>query len=113
VDIHWDNAKGNCVVARRDIPRGKKIVVNPVVPLRFEDTRPSSKIDEYPMWWTRKLDCLAIGAINLLNHSSKPNVRLTRDYRRRLITCFARRKIRAGEELFINYACPLWFTVKE
>ena len=110
--IYRDPKKGNCVVASVAIGVGKLIAKCPVTLVRRGDIKQGCELDNYPMWWTNRVDCLAFGVINLLNHSDNPNVRLVRNYRKRSISCIAKRDIHPGEELAIDYDCKLWFKVQ-
>ena len=108
-----DKVKGRCVIANRDFKKGELITVNHVITYPFLPE--GSRLLIWSMWWTNKEDCLALGYINLLNHSEKyPNVCITNDYRNKMKRLYADRDIVKGEELLISYACELDFKpVKE
>ena len=101
--------KGRCVIATQCIQRDTLIMEDPVVIVGFDAISPGCPLDDYPIQWTKKHDCIALGLINLINHSKKPNVRWERNYRRKTLRCYATTRIKANEELVINYACKLWF----
>ena len=108
-DVFLCRVKGNCVVAREAIKRGQLVSECPVSVVESKDIRKNCAFDQYPIWWRGRKDCIAFGLINLINHSSAPNVRLCRDYKRMTIRCYAKRNILRGEELAYDYACKLWF----
>lgn len=103
--------KGFCVLANRDFKRNQYITTSPVSLLEIGDIKEASKFNDYPMYWNGKVDCIAFGEINLLNHSDNPSIYLKRDYKKKLIKAYALRPIKTGEELTINYVCKLWFDV--
>ena len=109
LSVFHDKKKGFCVVAYRDICQNELICINPVGLIGFKDLTEKSEFNHYPMWWNDKTDCIAFGAINLLNHSKESNVYLKRDYKKRLISMYALKFIKHGTELVIDYNCELWF----
>ena len=46
----------------------------------------------------------------MVNHDSNPNVDFCCDFENLTLTLVADREIKKGEELLIDYDCPLWFT---
>jgi SET domain-containing protein len=65
------------------------------------------------MEWTEGTEAIALGNINLLNHSVLSNVSLTNDFVNLTKSIHAKRDIKLGEELTLNYDCKLWFDVSE
>ena len=57
----------------------------------------------------RFADVIALGVINLLNHSDTPNCMLENYVADRAIECWTTRPVKRGEELMFKYRCPLWF----
>src|SRR3989344_6646478 len=107
--VYRHDIKGLCVFAGRDIKAKEHIVTCPVALMDFDDIKKSSNLDMYPMYWSKKKDCICFGVINLLNHSQTPSVYLKRDYKKKLIKCYAKRDLSTGEELTISFQCPIWF----
>lgn len=56
---------------------------------------------------------IAFGFASLYNHSSTPNVGLSRDPEHKILRFVALRTIRAQEELCFDYGIPLWFKPPE
>jgi uncharacterized protein len=104
--------KGRGVFASCDLPPGKLVLVNDVALIEPDALKKTSKFNDYPMAWSRKYDAIALGPINMLNHSFSPNCRVERFSRERVMECWTVCAIRQGEELTIHYACPLWFKVR-
>lgn len=109
VSIWYNKIKGFCVFSDQPLKEGELITQGPVALIGFNDLKESSPLNIYPMYWNSKTDCISFGVINLLNHSDHSNIRLTRDYQRRMIRAYALYDIDAHTELTIDYGCPLWF----
>jgi hypothetical protein len=56
---------------------------------------------------------IAFGFASLYNHSSTPNVCLSRDPEHKILRFVALREIRTHEEICFDYAIPLWFKPSE
>lgn len=106
----WHNPKkGFCVFSAVSLKIGEHITTCAISPIGFKDIIKKSKFNDYPMYWTKKEDCVAFGVINLLNHSNHPNICLKRDYKRKLIWAYSLENIPPDVELTIDYDCGLWF----
>lgn len=104
--------KGRCVVATQDIPKDTEIIRNEIIKMSYNKIK-DSELDNYSMAWNDNFDCIALGHINLLNHSStNNNINIHRDYTNEQIIATAKKDIKKGEELLICYECPLWFDEK-
>lgn len=104
--------KGWAVYALVDFAKGEVVEQAPVVPLTLAGLAPGV-VDEYRMAWTDDEDCLALGNVNLINHSTgSPNATIVDDVDARMKIVVALRDIRAGEEIRIKYNCSLWFGEK-
>ena len=103
--------KGRCVHAAVRYKKGTLIMTNPVItyPFMSED----SPLSEYSMAWSNTEDCLALGHINLLNHSDTPNCRIKDCMPEGTKLLYALRDIAINEELTVKYRCPLWFKPEE
>jgi len=99
--------KGRCVIAVRPFKKSERIETNHV--LIFPILPSNNKLMDWAMEWNKKEDAIALGNINLLNHSKKPNVTVKNNYRAKTKSIYAVRNIKKGEELVTNYECPLWF----
>ena len=100
--------KGWCVFSSIHLRKGQLVEEAPVLPCPWDG--PSSILDDYRMTWDGKEDCLTLGNINLMNHSTDaPNVHVVNNHKRLTKQVFALRNIRRGEELCFTYQCPIWF----
>lgn len=104
------HVKDLCVVAAVPIKKDEEIGICPVSLMKIGDIKKTSKLDMYPMYWTKSMDCIAFGFINLLSHSESSNVYLKRDRKNKLIYAYALKDIEKGHELTIHYECELWFS---
>lgn len=102
--------KGRCVFAGRDFEEGDLILENHVITYPFLDDH---KLLEYSMAWTDDEDALALGYINLLNHSETPNCKIVDDIDAKIKRLYASSPITRDAELTIRYKCQLWFGVAE
>jgi len=89
---------GKGVFTDKFISRGSLIVENPVIPYTYSKIE-KSELKDYSMAWSNKHDCLAMGLINFMNHSEKPNIYLKRFKKYGTIRAYAKRNIQYGEEL--------------
>ena len=106
-----DPQKGRCVIANAFVHQGETVAFNHIVKAEVNLTPSSSVLNSYLMSWNDQFDCIALGVINLLNHSSdagKRNVSVERDFATETMTLVAS-DILEGEELLIDYEIPLWF----
>jgi len=106
--ISQHDIKGKCVHASKDYQADELIDVNYVLPFKHLN-RDWGDLDTHRMAWNKSQDCIALGHINLLNHSENPNVYIKKDFKIKRMSMFALRNIKAGEELTIHYECDLWF----
>ena len=56
---------------------------------------------------------VALGLISLCNHSRRPNARARRNVAQQTLDLAARAPIAAGDEITIDYHCPLWFEARD
>jgi uncharacterized protein len=52
---------------------------------------------------------VALGLVTLCNHSSRPSARVSRNHERLTLDLIAIAAIMPGDEITIDYNCPLWF----
>ncbi len=103
IEVGSAGSKGRGVFARRDIAPGEIVEVSHVVPIPKEPT------NDHAFWWGEDSDCLAMGKVSFVNHSDKPNCRLSHDFDALTISLIAAKSMATGEELSIDYDVPLWF----
>jgi SET domain-containing protein len=114
--------RGRGIVALEDIEPGRLVERSPVLIIPSEE-RPSvdkTIIFTYVFMWEhhtveedlykhRGRSAIALGYTSLLSHSFEPNCIFVRHIDELLIDVFAKRPIRTGEELTIDYQMTLWF----
>jgi uncharacterized protein len=115
-------ARGRGVVALKDLASGQLVERSPVliIPSRDRPVVDNTVIFTYVFMWEhqtseqdlyshRGRSAIALGYTSLLSHSFEPNCIFVRHIDEQLIDVFAKRPIRAGEELTIDYQMTLWF----
>jgi SET domain-containing protein len=114
--------RGRGIVALHDIERGELIERSPVlvIPSHERPAVDNTVIFTYVFMWEHNTveqdlynhsgrSAIALGYTSLLSHSSEPNCNFVRHIDALLIDVFAKRPIKAGEELTIDYQMTLWF----
>jgi SET domain-containing protein len=94
---------GRGVFALVNYEKGALVEEAPVLLLPSRDQTEQTKAYYYVFAWSDVYDALALGFGSLYNHSATPNLEFAMDKRSELITFRARKRIVAGDELFINY----------
>ena len=56
---------------------------------------------------------VALGLVSLCNHSRRPSARVRRNRARETLDLLALTPIAAGDEITIDYNCPLWFAAED
>lgn len=115
-------SRGRGIVALQDIERGRLVERSPVLIVPSEQRLVVDKtiIFTYVFMWEhhtveedlykhRGRSAIALGYTSLLSHSYEPNCIFVRHIDELLIDVFAKREIRSGEELTIDYQMTLWF----
>ncbi len=111
---------GRGIFATRDIKSGEfieeaTVIVIPRVEWKLME---ESVFGDYIFRWGDD-KALALGYGSLYNHSYTPNVRYYTNIENQSIDFYARKDIRKGEEMMVNYngdpkdQSPLWFEVIE
>jgi SET domain-containing protein len=114
--------RGRGIVALEDIEPGRLVERSPVLLIPSEQRRAVDKtiIFTYVFMWEHHTveedlykhqgrSAIALGYTSLLSHSYEPNCIFVRHIDELLIDVFAKRPIRTGEELTIDYQMTLWF----
>jgi SET domain-containing protein len=114
--------RGRGVFTTKNIPADTIIEISPVIVLSAKERQAieTTKLHSYIFEWgkTKKLACIALGYVSMYNHDYSSNCDYEMDYDHRLMTIKTVRKIKKGEELFLNYnANPddktkVWFDTK-
>ncbi|ULT41480.1 SET domain-containing protein-lysine N-methyltransferase [Niabella defluvii] len=100
------NGKG--FFTAEDISKGSVIEIAPVLVMSAQERIWLDKtlLHDYIFEWGDDTGqcCMALGWVPLYNHSYKSNCDYEMDYEQNTITIKTVRKVKAGEELFINYS---------
>lgn len=98
---------GRGVFSSEDIEPGTVIEIAPVIVLNANDRVLLDKtlLHDYIFEWGKKQDqcCVALGYVSIYNHSYESNCDYEMDYAAQTITIKTVMRIKAGEEIFINY----------
>ena len=120
LEIRDDPQKGRGVFAREPIAAGALIEAAPVIILPAAQCGLIDKtiLHDYYFHWDGDPDgegrgAVALGLVSLCNHSRRPRARVRRNYARETLDLVALMPIGAGEEVTIDYNCPLWFEAEE
>lgn len=112
--------KGRALVAVERIGAGELIEAAPVVILSAADCAALDRtaLAHYYFHWDGDADAdgrgaLALGYVGLCNHSARPCARVLRNHGAETLDLVAIANIAVGEEVTIDYNCPLWFEVSE
>jgi SET domain-containing protein len=122
VNIKDFGSRGRGVVAVEDIEPGRLIERSPVLIIPSEQrlTVDQTIVFTYVFMWEHHSveedlykhqgrSAIALGYTSLLSHSFEPNCNFVRHIDELFIDVFAKRLIRSGEELTIDYQMTLWF----
>ncbi|MBA4197673.1 MAG: SET domain-containing protein-lysine N-methyltransferase [Chitinophaga sp.] len=114
---------GRGVFASRDIKAGSTVEISPVLVFNQKDASfiEQSRLRNYIFEWgdSKKKRAVALGYISMYNHSYDANCIYEMDFVEETMSIITIKKIKKGEELFINYnATPddktkiWWFNAK-
>ena len=115
LEIRDDPAKGRGVFARQPIPGGTLIEAAPVIIVPAEQCPLLDRtiLHDYYFQWDNfdrsARGAVPLGLVALCNHSHRPNARVRRNLAQDTLDLVATAPIAAGDEVTIDYHCPLWF----
>jgi hypothetical protein len=98
--------KGRCVIAARDIPKGKRVLADPVIFVPGEESEHTDQtaVGRYVFQWNDDDDiCVVLGFGSLINHGLPENVALISNYEEMTMEFYAIADIKAGDELVYDY----------
>jgi len=98
--------RGRCVIAARDIPKGTRVLADPVifVPGAESDHTDQTVVGRYVFQWNDEDDlCVVLGLGSLLNHGLPENVALVSNFEEMTMEFYAIADIKAGDELVYDY----------
>ena len=120
LEIRSDPLKGRGVFACAPIVAGAVIEMAPViiVPARQCALLDQTILHDYYFHWDGDPDgegrgAVALGLVALCNHSRRPRARVRRNLAQDTLDLVALAPIAAGEEVTIDYNCPLWFAAQD
>ena len=120
LEIRSEPAKGRGVFARAPIAAGSLIEAAPIiiVPPAQCALLDQTILHDYYFHWDGDPDgdgsgAVALGLAALCNHSRRPNARVRRNLAQETLDLLALSPIAAGDEVTIDYNCPLWFDPQE
>ncbi len=116
LEIRSDPAKGRGIFASAAIAAGALIEAAPVIVISAPQCALLDKTilhDYYFRWDEHGTGAVALGLVSLCNHSRRPNARVRRNHARHTLDLLALAPIAVGEEITIDYNCPLWFAAQE
>ncbi|MCH5598163.1 SET domain-containing protein [Niabella ginsengisoli] len=113
---------GRGVFTSEDISKGSVIEIAPVIVMSANERKFLDKtlLHDYIFEWGEDSSqcCMALGWAAVYNHTYQSNCNYEMDYEKHTITIKTVRKVKAGEELFINYSGSwdatkaVWFDAK-
>ena len=120
LEIRSDPVKGRGVFARAPIAAGTIIEMAPVIIVPAAQCALLDKtiLHDYYFHWDGDPDgvgrgAVALGLVALCNHSRRPSARVRRNLAQETLDLIALAPIAAGEEITIDYNCPLWFDAQD
>jgi SET domain-containing protein len=116
LEIRNDPAKGRGIFACRPIAAGTLIEAAPIIiiPAGQCPLIERTTLHDYYFHWDGNPDgggrgAVALGLVTLCNHSRRPNARVRRNLSQDTLDLIATAPVAAGDEVTIDYNCPLWF----
>lgn len=116
LEIRADPAKGRGLFARLPIGAGALIETAPVIIVPAAECAQLDRTilhDYYFRWDAAGSGAVALGLLALCNHSRRPRARVRCNHARRTLDLIALAAIAAGDEITIDYDCPLWFAPQD
>jgi SET domain-containing protein len=120
LEIRHDPAKGRGVFAAAPIAAGSLIEAAPVIIVPAKDCPLLDRtiLHDYYFHWDGDGDgeesgAVALGLVALCNHSRRPRARVRRNLAHGTLDLVALVTIPAGDEVTIDYNCPLWFAAED
>jgi len=102
-----DDIKGRGVYTANDINEGSIIEICPVIVLSQSDKKlvHQTKLHDYYFLWDEQMHTIALplGYGCLYNHDESANADTEQDFSEKVIRIIAKRQIKSGEEITINY----------
>jgi SET domain-containing protein len=120
LEIRDDALKGRGIFAAAPIAAGTVIEAAPVIIVPATDCPLLDRtiLHDYYFHWDGDPDgegrgAVALGLVALCNHSRRPRARVRRNFAQGTLDLVALQTILAGDEVTIDYNCPLWFAAED
>ena len=124
LEIRHDPLKGRGVFASAPIAAGSVIEAAPVIVVPAKDCPLLDRtiLHDYYFHWDSDPDggpggegrgAVPLGLVALCNHSRRPRARVRRNAVQGTLDLVALAPIAAGDEVTIDYNCPLWFAAED
>jgi hypothetical protein len=108
--------RGRGIFTREPIAAASLIDAAPVIVIPAHECARLDRtvLHDYYFHWDGDPDgvgrgAVALGLVSLCNHAARPRARVVRNIEQRTLDLVAIETIGAGEEITIDYNCPLWF----
>ena len=111
--------RGRGVFTSENLAAGTVIEISPVIVMSQEERvlLDQTRLHDYIFLWGKDESacCVALGYISIYNHDYRSNAEYEMDFASNTIRIKAIRRIKKGEEIFINYngtwndPKPVWF----
>lgn len=99
--------RGRGVFTTKSIPADTVIEISPVIVLSSKERKDieKTKLFHYIFEWgdTRRQACVALGYVSMYNHSYDANCAYEMDFDNLIVSIRTVKKVKKGEELYINY----------
>jgi SET domain-containing protein len=111
LEIRSEPGKGRGVFATGPIEAGTLLESAPVIVVPPEQCALLDRtiLHDYYFDWNGGVGAVALGLVSLCNHSRRPSARVRRNLAQSALDLVALTPIAAGDEVTIDYNCPLWF----
>ena len=124
LEIRNDKLKGRGVFASAPLAAGTLIEAAPVIIVPASECAllDQTILHDYYFHWDGDPDggpggegrgAVALGLVALCNHSRRPRARVRRNLAQGTLDLVALVTIAAGDEVTIDYNCPLWFAAED
>lgn len=108
-EIKETHKLGRGVFATQNFKKGDIVESSPVIVVNNTSALRSTILNTYIFDWNRESLAIALGNGSLFNHSKKANVTYNPSYQSKIILFVAKRDIKKGQQLFIDYGYdPKW-----